>query len=170
MFSLPDYQSLAGIYQSDIDKELRNLSSSFEIIRSKFQNQSYAERARSTDGDLDFANFHDERVDGLAVEYMVRDLKAYRETARSIITTFKAHQIDLDEAVRRTNTVVGRLTGFRKFVEDLRNTVLTDVMHARLDTRLEVCQEEIIRTLIRTADIERDSTVAFDPEQGVIRG
>lgn len=168
MFSLPEHSKMADIYQKEINQEQPRLSAMMDLMVTKFTNQSYRLLAENTEGTLNPDEFKDEQAEAIALEFMARDLKFYREQARNIIDNYKVRRFDLETAVARTNSLIGSLAGFRSFLEGYRASVLGDVLHARLDTRLEVCQEDIVRTLVRTADIEQDATIGFDIEQGGI--
>lgn len=169
MLELPDYNTLVEVYPNEISEELPKLFNGLEFLTNKVNKQAFSMAAENDDIDISADGFHASDARFIAVQLLVRDLKHYREQARNIIDNYKVRRFDLDTAIQRTNTLIGRLTGFRSFIEELHQTFLNDVQHARLDTRLEVLQEEIFTKMVRTASIEDDVDLSFDPTHGGIR-
>jgi hypothetical protein len=106
------------------------------------------------------------RVEAGAALNMARDLGYYREQARNIGDGVKDGRFNIADGIARMNSVLGELTGLREFFDHLAKSVLTEVEHARLDTGVEVLQEDSATKLIHAVDIMFGKTVVFEASNG----
>lgn len=106
-----------------------------------------------------------EAVEQRVSDLMARRLEEYREATSSAITRF--HQDgSADSLLLALNTLVGRLAGFRQFIQFRLPDSVTDVERVRMDTRIEVQIEDIVRGVSKALSMSDAGTLAFDPTHG----
>lgn len=133
-----------------------------EPLRRKFDKRKKAingwHKQWATDQDPDVTVTQEE---AMAAEELARDLSTYREQARNILDGYKDGRFTKEEAIERTNAVLAEMTGLRLLFDTMRSAPLGDILHARLDTRVEVLMEEILTKLVRAVDAKENVTVTF---------
>lgn len=159
MIALPPLDDLVATYSVAVENTQEQFTKRFHGLigqTQKFQAQWETETPVGDDAI---------QIEAKAAENMARDLAYYRENARNVVDGLDG-RFSMVEAIDRTNAILGDLTGLRKFFETLTESSLTHVEHARLDTRVEVLQEEIATKLIRGISRDFNTPVVFSADKG----
>jgi hypothetical protein len=163
MIALPPFETMLTTYPDLVDNSQERFRKRFHgIIEQTKKFQAQWEEAEPTGDDAI-------QIEVKAAENMARDLSYFRENARNVADGIREGRFATEIGIKRTNGILGELTGLRSFFRDLAQSSLTNVEHARLDVRVEVLQEEIATACIRSVDIAADKAVIFDPSNGGLR-
>jgi hypothetical protein len=162
MIALDPLEVLLETYPAAREQEIQ------ELLRKNFDKRVQEVRSwhqrYSLEGDPEVT---DTQIEAVAATEMAKDLSYYREQARNILDGYQDGRFTRDEAIERTNVVLAGLTGLRFLLDCMRAAPLGDVLHARLDTRVEVLMEEIVTKLTRKIEQTEVVTVSFLSSPGV---
>lgn len=162
MIVLPPLDVLVDTYRHAVDASQVVHEARFNTVMEqtkKFQGKWETEEPEGKDLD---------QVQLVAVINMGRDLGFHREQGRNTVDGLADGRFSTEQAIEKTNSTLGQLTGLRKFLQNLDLSGVSDVEHAKADVRVEVLQEEIATKLIRALEAKESLEVTFNPDKGGI--
>lgn len=103
----------------------------------------------------------------IAVKDMGHDLSYYRDAVSDALNNYESGFYSKEKLLKRTNAVLGELTGLRVFFENVASTNTVNVItHTWCDARAEMLLEELATEVIHRIAIKDNVDVRFDVAAG----
>jgi len=137
MIRIPDIQTMTTMYRGKLESVNTTYQERFEIkvARLVAGSQNFA------NADIDYKPLTKNEASAVAADEMARDMSYFRERMSSATINFHSGTYSTDVFMGVANDTLALLTALRVF---LQTVPVGEVEHARLDTRVECFQEQVL--------------------------
>lgn len=137
MIRMPDIQTLTTMYRGKLESVSVTYQERYDIKAARLVagSQNFA------DADADYKPLTKNEASRIAADEMARDMSYFRERMSSATINFHSGSYSLELFMGVVNDTLALLTVLRVF---LQTVPAGEVEHARLDTRVECFQEQVL--------------------------